>query len=209
VGKANAVIFDLLNRLRALFPVKIEREQKPMLRIAWGNKVNPNFREKVIEICKYLGIEPSNLMSCIAFETKETFSPGIRNAAGSGAVGLIQFMASTAISLGTTTMLLSQMNAVDQLDYVKKYFAAYKGRIKTLEDTYMAILYPIAIGKPVDFVLFSQNNTNGYMKQYIQNKGLDWNKDGNITKQEACLGVRNRLDKGLLPENVFEYEGEL
>lgn len=41
-------------------------------------------------------------MAAMAFESGETFSPSIKNAAGSGAVGLIQFMPSTAKALGTS-----------------------------------------------------------------------------------------------------------
>lgn len=48
------------------------------------------------------------------------------NAPGSGAIGLIQFMPSTAKGLGTSTSALKQMTAVDQLAYVEKYFAPYK-----------------------------------------------------------------------------------
>ena len=38
-------------------------------------------------------------MAVMSFETGGTFDPGIRNAAGSGATGLIQFMPSTAAGL--------------------------------------------------------------------------------------------------------------
>lgn len=74
------------------------------MKIAWGAVVTPDFCKAVIATCKNLGIpDPSYLMACIAFETGETFSPAIKNSAGSGAVGLIQFMPSTAKALGTTT----------------------------------------------------------------------------------------------------------
>jgi hypothetical protein len=58
----------------------------------------------------------------------------------------------------------------------------------TLEDLYMQILWPRAVGKPLDYVLFSSPST-----AYKQNKGLDANKDGNITKDEAAAKVRNQL----------------
>lgn len=177
-----------------------------MIRLAWGNRVNATFRTKIVLICDNLGIDPSYLMSCMAFESAETFSPGIKNMAGSGAVGLIQFMSSTAIDLGTTTDRLAAMSAVDQLDYVQKYFSRYVHRLKTLEDTYMAILFPAAIGKPPEYILFSQTDTDGHIKAYLQNKGLDWNKDGNITKYEASLGVRKEYDKGM--KSGFIFEGE-
>ena len=83
----------------------------------------------------------------------------MKNAAGSGAVGLIQFMPSTAKSLGTTTDALSQLTAEAQLDFVQKYFQPKQGRLLSIEDTYMAILYPAAIGQPPDHALFSKGTT--------------------------------------------------
>jgi hypothetical protein len=50
-------------------------------------------------------------MACMAFEKGETFSPCVKNP-GSSATGLIQFMSSTAKSLGTTTNDLCKMSAV-------------------------------------------------------------------------------------------------
>ena len=58
-------------------------------------------------------------MACMAWESGETFSPTIRNGAGSSMIGLIHFMPTTAKSLGTSTEALSKMTAVEQLDYVE------------------------------------------------------------------------------------------
>ncbi len=160
--------------------------------IAWGAKVAPDFKSKVLKICSDLGIEPDFLMACMAFETGETFSPSIKNAAGSGATGLIQFMPRTAVGLGTTTEKLAAMTAVKQLDFVKKYFQPYKNRINKLEDIYMAILYPAAIGKPTHHNLFTQGT-----KAYSQNSGFDKNRDGNITLSEISIKVKNKYSKGL------------
>ena len=64
-----------------------------------------------------LGISEADLMAVMSFETGGTFNPGIRNAAGSGATGLIQFMPSTAAGLGTynrcsVTYVQSRANAI-------------------------------------------------------------------------------------------------
>lgn len=160
--------------------------------IAWGAKVSPSFKAKAVQISKDLGIDPSYLMACMAFETGETFSPSVKNAAGSGATGLIQFMPSTATGLGTTTAALAAMTAEAQLDYVKKYFKPYQGKLHTLEDVYMAILYPAAIGKGADSTLFKSGTT-----AYTQNKGFDANKDGVITPAEVSAKVRAKYSKGL------------
>jgi len=171
--------------------------------LAWGAKVSPEFRGKVHRIAGEIGAEPSDLMASIAFETGGTFDPAIRNKQ-SGATGLIQFMPKTAIALGTTVDALARMSAVDQLDWVKKYFVqnGYAGRIGNLPDLYMAILWPKAIGEPGDYVLIRDDGG----KAYIQNRGLDLNRDGNITKLEAADQVRKRLAAGLLPQNATDYE---
>lgn len=160
--------------------------------IAWGLRVSPRFKSRAIEISDELGIVPDYLMSCMAFETGETFSPSIKNAAGSGATGLIQFMPSTARALGTTIGDLEVMGATEQLDYVRKYFLPKKGRLKTLEDVYLAILYPAAIGKAPDSALFLQGT-----ELYRQNSGFDSNKDGVVTPAEVSAKVRDKYNLGM------------
>ncbi|MGJ3448912.1 hypothetical protein [Enterobacter sp. PTB] len=158
--------------------------------IAWGAKVSKEFKLKVIEVCERLEINPDYLMSCMAFETGETFSPSVRNPNGS-ATGLIQFMSNTARSLGTTTNELAGMTSVEQMDYVEKYFKPYTGKIKTIEDVYMVIFCPRAVGKPDSYILYDEG------RSYNDNKGLDLNKDNTITKYEAGFKVREKLKLGM------------
>ncbi|EOG2147933.1 hypothetical protein ACK5KF_004549 [Salmonella enterica] len=159
-------------------------------KIAWGAKVSKEFKLKVIEVCERLEINPDYLMSCMAFETGETFSPSVRNPNGS-ATGLIQFMSNTARSLGTTTNELAGMTSVEQMDYVEKYFKPYTGKIKTIEDVYMVIFCPRAVGKPDSYILYDEG------RSYNDNKGLDLNKDNAITKYEAGFKVREKLKLGM------------
>jgi len=173
--------------------------------LAWGKKVTGDFAHRTIEIAVELGIEPSWLMACMAFESGRTFSPSVTNGAGSGAVGLIQFMPSTALHLGTSTDELKRMTAVQQLEYVLKYFRPGKGRLHSLEDVYMTILWPNAVGKPLDYVLFDKEDL-GHPKRYIQNAGLDYNKDGRVTKAEAAGHVRKELELGLTEANALADE---
>lgn len=169
--------------------------------IAWGARVTPAFRDCVRRIGARLGINPDFLMACMAFETGRTFDPAIRNAAGSGAVGLIQFMPQTAAALGTCTGDLAAMSACQQLIFVEKYFYPWKGRLRTLSDVYMAILWPGAIGKPEGYVLFDMAD-KAHPKRYLQNAGLDFDRDGRITKAEAAAGPARQLDAGLRPGNA-------
>jgi hypothetical protein len=167
--------------------------------LAWGSVVSSAFADKVVaHFSPWYDDAPSDAMSCMAFESAETFSPNIRNAAGSGAIGLIQFMPSTARGLGTTTERLALLSAEEQLDYVFQYFAPYATRIKSLPDMYMAILLPKYIGQPDDSRLFT-----GGSVAYRQNAGLDADSDGVITKAEAASLVANKKRKGLLPPRVL------
>jgi len=170
----------------------LSRDQLLVDRVAWGAKVSDAFKIKLLEITRALDVNPDFLMAAMAFESAETFSPSIKNAAGSGAVGLIQFMPSTAKALGTTVDALEKMTAEDQLEYVRKYFAPKHGKLHSIEDVYMAILYPAAIGKPSDDTLFKAGTT-----VYKQNKGLDANSDGKITIHEAASAVRKKYERGL------------
>lgn len=178
-------------------------------KIAWGAKVSSQFRDRVwwiaddISKVQKAAFDPNWLMACIAWESGETFSPGVLNMAGSGATGLIQFMPTTAGELAKyrntslTTATLAAMTAEDQLTWVYWYLRMQidrHGAITNLEDCYMSILWPSAIGKPVSAPLWAKSASP---TTYRQNAGLDSNKDGTITKLEAASHVREKLDKGI------------
>lgn len=143
-------------------------------------------------------------MACMAFETGRTFSPSIRNAAGSGAVGLIQFMPTTCAALGVDVDQMAAMTDVGQLMYVEAYFKSWKGRMKSLGDVYGVILWPGMVGKPDDMVVFDRADPK-HPKNYLQNKGLDFNGDGRITKAEVVSRVQTVLDQGLAPSMSINY----
>lgn len=168
-------------------------------KIAWGSHVSPLFRERVWWIADELELNPDDLMACMAWESGESFSPSIRNAAGSGATGLIQFMPSTAVGLGTSTSKLAAMTAEDQLNMVYKYFRPFAGRLHNLGDIYMAILWPKGVGQPDSYVLWERGRQP---TTFRQNAGLDINKDGKVTRAECLTKIKQKLTKGLLPENI-------
>jgi hypothetical protein len=186
-----AVIDGAIVRRTPRFSIEVREPTK----IAWGTKVSWEFRRKVSEVAIGLDTSADYLMAVMNFETAGTFDPSIRSTK-SGAVGLIQFLPQTAKGLGTAPELLQALEAVEQLDYVEKYFLPYEGRLDTLEDVYMAVLWPKAIGQPKDYVLFRKPAI-----EYSQNSGLDSNSDGQVTKAEASEKVRRSLDLGLRPEN--------
>lgn len=166
--------------------------------MAWGAHVSAAFRARVFRLCDALGWREEHaswLMACMAFETGLTFSPSIRNPASS-AVGLIQFMAATARALGTSSEALCAMSPVRQLDYVERYFRPVARRIASPEDLYMAILWPAAIGKRLETVLWLTGT-----RAYAMNRGLDRNRDGRVVKAEAASRVQALLAEGLLEKN--------
>lgn len=137
----------------------------------------PSFEAKLKQIAKDLGIKAAWLSTVMYAESR--MKPGAVNAS-SGATGLIQFLPSTAGKLGTSTAVLKNMDAVKQLDYVKKYFQPYASKIRSIYDAYLAVFYPAALGKSDTYVLFSKGST-----AYANNAALDTNKDGKVTKKDV------------------------
>ena len=149
----------------------------------YEEKVKSNkdaFIAKVITISERLGIQPEWLMQVFVNES------GVNHQAVntvSGATGLIQFMPATAINLGTTVAALKAMTNVQQLDWVYKYLAPYTGRITSYIDLYFTIFFPLAVGKPDDWVF--QTSKLSASKIASQNPVFDLNKDGKLTVAEV------------------------
>jgi hypothetical protein len=169
-----------------------------------------DFVKKVREVSNRLGIDPNWLMAIMYTESARTFSPSIQNSIG--ATGLIQFMPSTARGLGTTTTELKNMSAVDQLDYVEKYLNVYKNKLKSYIDTYFAIFFPLAIGKPDNYVL----QTSGLSSSLIakQNPLFNTNKDGKIEVWEVKKVMLEKLPREWVNDGSFSlaiksYKGYL
>lgn len=182
------------------------------------------FRDRVLWMAGPDGLDmpkggESWLMACMAWESNETFSANVRNMAGSGATGLIQFMPSTALPFFwsadqikrmteaqkkangiAATNRLAAMTPEDQLNYVFRYFKPWKGRLKNLGDVYMAILWPGGVGQPDTYVLWNKDTRP---TTYRQNAGLDINKDGRITRAECLVKVTEKLTRGFQPGRVW------
>lgn len=143
--------------------------------ITYIDKVTQNkiaFEKRVIEIATNLGIKADWLMVVMWAESKLNHLASNPN---SSAFGLIQFMDSTMVSLGTNRYALATMSNVKQLDYVEKYFISIgkKGKMNNIYDVYFAVFYPRFVGA-ADGVLFPQS-------VYNANKGMDISKDGKLS----------------------------
>lgn len=188
---------ELLRQALAALPPE-EPELEAGRTIHWGQKVSPKFKAGVIWIEETLGVDADHLMDCMAFETGATFSPKVKNLAGSSGLGLIQFMKTThknmlkfrpaLAEVAPTHASLAKLTAEQQLSFVFWYFRMFGDDFSsyTLEDIYMMILYPAAVGKPNDWAMPWRYGELAYR----QNSGLDLNKDRQITKAEAGAGVR-------------------
>lgn len=143
------------------------------------------FRSALAEMSLSLGLDPSYVAACMAVETARTFSPSIQNPF-TRATGLIQFMPSTARAMGTTVEQLAAMSATTQLEYVKRYFRPYLGRIRPSVpgDYYLAVFMPAYVGRDPSTVLFSAGETG-----YTQNAGLDRDRNGAITVGDVVATI--------------------
>jgi tape measure domain-containing protein len=142
------------------------------------------FLEAVEEMSKRLKVDPNKVMNVMAFESK--LNPAAKNPKSS-ASGLIQFMDDTATAFKTTTDKLRSMSAIDQLEYVEKYFAQFRQLMDSQEELYTSVLRGRPISDP-DEVLF--RNTKGKAgRPYRANQVLDADRSGTITAQEATAKV--------------------
>jgi hypothetical protein len=142
------------------------------------------FLAKVDALAAKLNTTSIDLLACMHFETGGTMSPSIQNKS-SRATGLIQFIPVVANENGTTVEDLAKMTRVQQMTYVDRYMTRWLKKVPKpdVEDMYMSILWPRAVGKPSNYVLFSKGT-----KAYQQNP-LDLDRDGNVTKAEAASKV--------------------
>ncbi|MCU7618766.1 peptidoglycan DD-metalloendopeptidase family protein [Chryseobacterium sp. PBS4-4] len=188
----------------------------------------------------------NNLMAVFRWESGGTFKPDVPNQANSGGTGLIQFMPSTAKSLLGKEITIeivknyfgkkynkktkqkedwylkrvkefADMTAVDQLDYVKKYFEPLRGKSVEFVDFYLQVLFPASSQKE-DHIVFassldklttrtseSDKLRNLRVNAYSQNKGLDNNNDGKVWKSEIKTKVQVYITEGFAnKENNFE-----
>lgn len=188
---------------------------RSVLKVRGIEKLSAENLQAFVACCDSLGIDPDWLACVVAFETGGSWSPGQRNKWAeqdaekrgvpySGAVGLIQFMPDTAARLlgmpveppwkAAATLAFEGMSFATQLEYVKRYMATYAPRIKSLDDCYLSVFYPAAIGR-VDSYELGRRGAPGFLgRVYEQNAGFDGRggdaKDGVVTRGEVCSTIR-------------------
>ena len=152
--------------------------------ILYQDKVSSGFKNKLLEISYNLGHDPNKLMAVFAQETGETFSPSIKS--GDGQVGLIQFTGTAIKQINSkfssdyTKATLVKMSAEDQLVVVQRYFQSINKTMVTIDDYALATFSPKNVGKTSSTVIYSKGSD-----RYTKNRGLDTDRDGNITVGEV------------------------
>lgn len=108
---------------------------------------------------------------------------------GGHAKGLIQFVPTTAESIGLDQSKTSEMSPVEQLEFVDKFYKQFDHKnINGYEDLYLTTFYPAAVNQPDDFVIASGDQT-----AYSANKPIDKDKDGKITKADFISYAKSTI----------------
>lgn len=176
-------------------------DDEPLL---FNEKVKDN-HDEFIEETRNLGIDidvnPNAIMFWEDFESAGTFRSDIQNSIK--ATGLIQILPSTAIALGTTVDHLKSISNVEyQKIWVRKYFKdviKQRGKLKDWLDPYLAIFYPVAIGKPDTYALPAGVTPQNPQFDYVV-------KDGVITVGEIRKYFQDRV-KLKVPTMYWKYFG--
>lgn len=184
-----------------------------------GGGVDPAFEKKLEQVAKNLKVSKADLIGIMKHESG--LNPAAVNPS-TGATGLIQFMPATARGMGTTTEALRNMSAIDQLDYVEKFYKPIAGKAKDIGDLYMFTFLPAAVGKSNDFVIGAKGSGTAIWgisqdALYRQNAGFDLNKKGYYTvgdvktKISAFSGQPLTKEKGLdlSPEDLKPGEEKI
>jgi peptidoglycan hydrolase-like protein with peptidoglycan-binding domain len=158
------------------------------------DKNGEDFLLKVQNIGKKVDLDYKIILAIMYFESK--MDPSAQNSS-TNATGLIQFMPFTAKGMGTSISELKNMSAIEQLDYVEKFFMDKKrsgltSKVKSPEEAYLLVFYPIAVGKSNDFILGSEVSDERAKMIYSQNKPFDTNKDGFISKGEVLQYIKKK-----------------
>ena len=177
--------------------------------LIYENKVPASYRsgfvKKVTEISEKLVIDPNWLMAIMYFESGRTFSPSKGN--NIGCYGLIQFCPDKK-GLNYKTVngkkyLLADIAKMDyskQLDLVYEYYKSYTGKLKSYTDTYFVTFFPLAVGKPDDWIIQGGGLTAKQI--YNANPAFQNVKDGVLRVWEVKKTILKELPSEWLNEGT-------
>lgn len=145
----------------------------------------PEFLPELQRIAARLGTRHEWLLNVIASES--SFIPSARNPLpGQTASGLLQIIEGTAAGMGTTTAAIRQMNPVEQLRLIERFFSPFRGQLNSQGDVYLAAFRGFIVQGGPETVVAPLNDSPKERRAYSLNRGLDFNGDGFITKGELA-----------------------
>lgn len=169
--------------------------------LIYEDKVPASYRsgfvKKVSEISGKIGIDPNWLMAIMYFESGRTFKPTTGN--NIGCYGLIQFCPDRGKNYKTVNGKrypmsdIAKMDYSTQLDLVYEYYKAYTGKLKSYTDTYFVTFFPLAVGKPDDWIIQGGGLTAGQI--YNANPAFRSVKDGKLRVWEVKKTILKELPK--------------
>lgn len=179
---------------------------KPVSRKAKGN-LGPEFLAKVKQVAQNINCDYKDLLAVMNSESG--LDPSIQNLAGYEAYGLIQFTKAAAEDIGTTLPALVRMSAVEQLDYVEKFYLkarktrGFGNKKFTAADLYAITFLPARANQNVLCVKgerWESGRKKGQLKNWYEaNTGFDRNGDKKIEKWE----LQERMNACRVNENIF------
>jgi len=121
------------------------------------------------------------------------------------ATGISQFMPATAKNLGTSNQALFNLSRTKQLNYTYAYYKnwAKAGIVpKNVYEFFLINFYPVAVGKPDNFILGSERSLSVASSIAKSNPGLDYDGDGYISIKD----YKKHVDKKLSTASGTPYE---
>ncbi len=173
-----------------------------MADLNWINLVPSSYRkafqDRVISISTELGINPNWLMQVMYAESR--VNPQAKNIQQGRliAAGLIQWTKAS----GYSPEFMLTKSGMEQLEYVRKYFLPYKGKMKSYYDVYAVVFFPALVGKPDDWILKTDTLSSGLIGR--QNPAIDINKNGTITVKEFKEYV-DKTSRGISFTYIMDY----
>lgn len=136
---------------------------------------DPEFLAKVDEVANKLGIQSQTLLRIMQHESK--LNPQALSPSGNAA-GLIQFMAPAASSLGTTVQKIHNMDAIQQMDLVYRYYKMIGVKPgMDVGDVYMLTFLPKYKNAPNNTVLGRKNDPTVIQRHPYITKHSVWDEN--------------------------------
>lgn len=170
--------------------------------LAWGALIPADARAAFRRAGERLRINPSCLTTNCKMESG--FNPRSYNPRGP-ALGILNWTKTGRRAAQVTVDELWRMSLVEQIEGpLVRYFETVRADFGLPEwpsmlETRAACGWPASLGKPLDFVLFTERDNP---RVYAANPGADLNKDGVVTKAEWFYKSIAFYNRGLRPENA-------